>query len=118
MAASFVTPSLKKNNEDGNRFVDDKPFINERKPLSTTVAKGVLYNDEDMLIPVMAKMIHSAIWDSERFVLNDGQPLHMVKLFGAIRNLCVNIEYVKIDVENGTGLVRVILWREGKECTA
>ncbi len=118
LAASFVTPSPKKNDEDGNRFVDDKPFINERKPLSTTVAKGVLYNDEDTLIPVMAKMIHSAIWDSERFILNDGQPLHMVKLVGAVRNLCVNIEYVKIDVENGTGLVRVILWREEKECTA
>ncbi len=65
-----------------------------------------------MLIPVMAKMIHSSIWDSERFVLNDGQPLHMVKLVGAVRNFSVNIEYIQIEVEDGTGLVQVILWRE------
>jgi hypothetical protein len=38
------------------------------KPSSMTVAKGVLNNDEHTLIPVMAKMIHSAVWDSERFV--------------------------------------------------
>jgi hypothetical protein len=30
----------------------------------------------------------------------------------------VNIKYVKIDVEDGTGIVRVILWRGKKECTA
>jgi hypothetical protein len=82
------------------------------------VAKGVLYNGEHTLIPVMAKMIHSAVWDSERFVLNDGQPLHMVKFVGAIRNFCVNIKYIQFDVEDGLGLVRVILWREEKECTA
>ncbi len=63
-------------------------------------------------------MIHSAIWDSERFILKDSQPLHMVKLIGAVRNFWVNIKHVQIDVENGTGLVRVILWREKKECTA
>ncbi len=63
-------------------------------------------------------MIHSAIWDSERFVLKDDQPLHMVKLVGAIRNFCVNIKHVQIDVEDGTGLVRIILWRKERECTA
>jgi hypothetical protein len=42
LAASFVTPSLKKKDENSNRVVDDKPFINKRKPLSTTVVKGVL----------------------------------------------------------------------------
>ncbi len=31
----------KKNNRDGKRFVDDKTFINKRKPSSTTVAKGL-----------------------------------------------------------------------------
>jgi hypothetical protein len=39
----------KKNDGDGNQFVDDEPFIDERKPLSTTVAKGVLNNGEHML---------------------------------------------------------------------
>jgi hypothetical protein len=65
LAASFVTPSPKKNDRNGDQFVDDKPFINKRKPSSTTVAKGVLNYGEHTLIPVMAKMIHSAIWDSE-----------------------------------------------------
>jgi hypothetical protein len=79
------------------------------------VVKGVLNNGEHTFIPVMAKIIHSAVWDSERFVLKDGQLLHMVKLVGAVRNFCVNIKHVQIDVEDGTGLVRVILWRKEKK---
>jgi aspartyl/asparaginyl-tRNA synthetase len=63
-------------------------------------------------------MIYSAIWDYKRFVLKDGRPLHMVKLVGAIRNFRVNIKHVQIDVEDGTGLVRVILWKEQNKCTA
>jgi hypothetical protein len=108
----------KKIDGNGDQFIDDEPFIDERKPLSTTVVKGVLNNGEHTLIPVSAKMIHSAVWDSERFVLKDGQPLHMVKLVGAVWNFGVNIKHVQIDVEDGTGLVRVILWRKEKECTA
>jgi hypothetical protein len=102
----------KKNGGDSNRFVYDVPFIDERKPSSMTVAKGVSINGEHMLIPVTAKMIHSAVWDLERFVLKDDQPLHMVKLVGAVRKFCVNIKHVQIDLEDGTGLVRVILWRK------
>ncbi len=82
------------------------------------VAKGVSNNGEHTLIPVTAKMIHSAIWDLERFVLKDSQPLHMVKLVGAVRNFRGNNKHVQIDVEDGTGLVRVILWRNKRECTA
>jgi hypothetical protein len=52
----------KKNDGDGNRFIDDKPFIDKRKPSSTAVAKGVLNDGEHTLIPVTAKMIHSAVW--------------------------------------------------------
>jgi hypothetical protein len=66
----------------------------------------------------MAKMIHSAVWDSERFVLKDGQPLHVVKLVGAFSNFHVNIKHLQIDVEDGTRLVRVILWRKERECMA
>jgi hypothetical protein len=69
-----------------------------------------------MLIPVTAKMIHSAIWDSERFVLKDGQPLHMVKLVGAVKKFRVNIKHVHIDVEDGTELVQIILRRKENEC--
>ena len=50
--------------------------------------------------------------------LKDRRPLHLVKLVGAVRNFRVNIKHVQIDVEDGTGLVRVILWNEQKECTA
>ncbi len=114
-AESFVT---KKSDGNGNQFLDDKPFIDKRKPSSTMAVKGVSNNGEHTLIPVMAKMIHSSIWDSKMFVLKDGQPLHMVKLVGAIRNFCVNIKHVQIDVEDGTGLVQVILWRKERECTA
>jgi hypothetical protein len=103
-----------KNDGNGNQFVDDTPFIDERKSSSTTVVKGVLNNGEDMLVPVTAKIIHSAIWDSKRFVLKDGQLLHMVKLVGAVRNFCVNIKHVQMDVEDGTGLVQIILWRKKK----
>jgi hypothetical protein len=61
-----------------------------------TVERGVLNNGEHMLIPVTARMIHSAVWDSKRFVLKDGQPLHMVKLVGAVRNFCEKIKHVYI----------------------
>ncbi len=63
-------------------------------------------------------MIHSAVWDSKRLVLKDSRLLHMIKLVGAARNLHVNIKHVQINVEDGIGLVGVILWKEQKECTA
>jgi hypothetical protein len=66
LAALFVTPSPKKNDGNGNQFVNDEPFINKRKPSSTMVAKSVLNNGEHMLISVTAKMIHSAVWDLEK----------------------------------------------------
>jgi hypothetical protein len=77
-----------------------------------------LNNGEHTLIPVTARMIHSAAWDSKQFVLKDSRPLHMVKLVGAVRNFCEKIKHVHIDVEDGTRLVRVILWRKEKECMA
>ncbi len=64
--------------------------INKRKPLSTSAVKGVLNNGEHTLIPVTAKMIYSAVWNGEQFVLKDGRPLHMVKLVGAVRNFRLN----------------------------
>ncbi len=83
-----------------------------------TAVKGVLNNGERTLIPVTVKMIHSAVWDLEWFVLKDGQPLHMVKLVGAVRNFRVHVKQVQINLEDGTGHVRVILWQKQKECTA
>jgi hypothetical protein len=51
----------KKIDGNGDRFVNDKPYIDERKPSSTMVVKSVLNNGEHMLIPVTTKMIHSAV---------------------------------------------------------
>jgi hypothetical protein len=79
-----LSHQVQKNDGNSDQFIDDKPFIDKRKPLSTMVVKGVLNNCEHTLIPVTAKMIHSAVWCSKRFVLKDSQPLHMVKLVGAV----------------------------------
>jgi hypothetical protein len=65
LEALFVTPS-QKNDGDGNQLVTDEPFIDKKKPSSTTFAKGYLNNGEHTLIPVMAKMIHSAVWEYPR----------------------------------------------------
>ncbi len=91
LAASFVTPSPKKSDGDGDQFVNDEPFIDKRKPSRTMVAKGVLNNGEHTLILVMAKMIHSAVWECKRLVLKDGRPLHMIEFLGAMGNFHVNI---------------------------
>ncbi len=109
---------VQKNHGDGDQFVDDKPLIDKRKPSSTMVERGFLNNGEHTLIPAMARMIQSAVWNSERFVFKDSQPLHMIKLVGAVRNFRDNIKHVQINVEDGTGLVWVILWRKEKECMA
>jgi hypothetical protein len=95
--------------ENGDQVVNDKPFINKRKPSSTSAVKGNLNNGEHTLIPVMVKMIHSTVWDCERFILKDSQLLHMVKLVGAVRNFCVHVKHIQINLEDGTGLVRVIV---------
>jgi hypothetical protein len=103
---------------DLNRVVNDKLFVDERKPSSMTAVKRFLHNGEHTLIPVMVKMIHSAVRNCEWFVLKDGRPLHMVKLVGAVRNFCMHDKHVQINLEDGTGLLRIIFWRKQKECTA
>jgi hypothetical protein len=82
------------------------------------VEKSNLINGEHMLIPVMAKMIHSAVSKCKRLILKDGQPLNMVKFVGAVRNFSMNIKNVMINVEDGPGLERVILWQKEDECMA
>jgi hypothetical protein len=67
-----LSHQVKKNDGNCNQFLDDEPFIDKRKPSSMTAVKGVLNNGEHTLIPATAKMIHSAVWDSKRFVLKDG----------------------------------------------
>ncbi len=118
LAALFVTPSPKRGNKGGNRFIDDKPLINKRTPSSTTVEKNYLNNGEHTLIPVTTKMIHSAIYKRKMFVLKDGRPLQMVKFVGAVRNYSENKKNVMIDVEDGKEHLRVILWRKQNQCMA
>ena len=47
----------KKMDGNGDRVVNDKHFINERKPSSTSAVKGVLNKGDHRLIPVTAKVI-------------------------------------------------------------
>jgi hypothetical protein len=110
--------SPKKMDGNANRVVNDEPFVDKRKPSSMTAVKVNLHNGEHTLIPVTVKMIHSAVRNCEQFVLKGGQPLHMVKLVGAVRNFRVHDKHIQIDMEDGTGLLRVIFWRKQKECTA
>ncbi len=111
-------PSPKKKDGNANQVVHYKPFVNKRKPLSMAAVKVNLHNDEHTLIPVMVKMVHSAVQDCQRFVLKDGLPLHMVKLVGAVRNFRVHDKHVQINLEDVTRLLRVIFWWKQKECTA
>jgi hypothetical protein len=111
-------PSPKTMDGNGNQVVNNKPFVDKRKPSNMTAVKGNFHNGEHTLIPVTVKMIHSAVQDCKRFILKDGQPLHMVKLVGAVRNFCMYVKHIQIDLEDGTGLVRVIFWRKQKECMA
>ncbi len=108
-------PTLKKTDGNTNQVVNDELFVDERKPSSMTAVKVNLHNGEHTLIPVTVKMIHSAVRDCERFVLKDGRPLHMVKLVGAVGNFRAHDKHVQIDLEDGTGLLRM---RKQKECTA
>ncbi len=57
LAASIVTPSPKKMDGNGDRAVDDEPFIDKRKPLSTTAVIDVLSNgfDSPSVIPSVSK---------------------------------------------------------------
>ncbi len=74
------------------------PSCQLRRQAGCCCRTAVLNNGEHTLIPVMAKMIHSPVWDSKSFLLKDSQPLHMVKLVGAVRNFRVNIKYVRAAV--------------------
>ncbi len=56
-------PSPKKADGNGDQVVDYKPIVDKRKPSSMTAVKVNLHNVEHTLIPLMVKMIYSAIRD-------------------------------------------------------
>jgi hypothetical protein len=97
LAVSSVTPSPKKDNGGGDRFMYEDLFVNERKPSSMMVPKMHLNNGEHTLIPVTVKMNDSAVNTCNRFMLRDGLPLHMVKLVGAVRIYHQNIKNIIIN---------------------
>ncbi len=74
-------------------------------PIAMSTPKIHSNNGEHMLIPVTAKMLHSAVNTCNRFVLRDGRLLCMVKLVGAVKNYRENTKNNTINVEDGTGLV-------------
>jgi hypothetical protein len=106
LAALFLTPSKKMINVATDSLM--KNCSSKRGSHRAGWLKKQLNNCEHTLIPVIAKMIHSAVSKCNRLILKDGQPLHMVKFLGAVRNFSMNIKHVvMIVVEDGTGLVRI-----------
>ncbi len=85
------------------------------------VGKPRRNHDEQTLIPITAKMAHSALGDPSggtNLSLADGRPLHMVKLVGAVRQHEERSTNVFIDVEVSTGLVQVkVLVNKGDKCS-
>jgi hypothetical protein len=69
-----VTPRTQKHDADGNRFINDETFMDERKSSSTTIPVAMANlkmqknNGEHMLIPVTAKMIHSALSTNKTYL--------------------------------------------------
>ncbi len=82
LAASLVTPSPKKTEGKADRAVDDEPYINERKLLTTTAAKGDLNN-----CPSQKKMDGNAnqVVNDELFV-DKRKPSSMTVVKGYVHN--------------------------------
>jgi hypothetical protein len=124
LAVPPVTPSPKKGNGSDDRFTNKASLSDERKPSSLmvlpvamSIPKTQSNNGEHTLIPVMVKMIHLTVSKGNRFFLKDGRPLHMAKLAGAVLNYDEDTKNIKIILEDGTGIVKVILWHNQKECS-
>ena len=82
LAASFVPPSPKKMEGKADQAVDDEPYINERKLLTTTAAKGDSNNG-----PTPKKMDGNAnrVINDELFV-DKRKPSSMTAVKGYLHN--------------------------------
>ncbi len=82
LAALFVMPSPKKTEGKANRAVDDEPYINKRKLLITTAAKGDSNNG-----PSPKKMDGNSnrVVNDEPFV-NKRKPSSMTAVKGNLHN--------------------------------
>ncbi|KAL7535873.1 hypothetical protein ACHAWF_011045 [Thalassiosira exigua] len=79
--------------------------------------------EEETLIPVTAKMVLSSCFERygglKGLRLNDGHHLHLVKIVGAVRDNTESAGSIKLEIEDGTGLVYVTLFKnKGDECSA
>jgi hypothetical protein len=118
LGSVFCDTKSKKSDGCGDRLIDEDIFFNEKKPSSTMVPKMPLNNGEHTLIPVSMKMIHFTVYTCKKFMLKDGRPLHMVKFVGAVMNYHDSMKNIRINVEDGTGLLQVIVWHRQNECKA
>jgi replication factor A2 len=70
--------------------------------------------DEQTLIPVTISMIKKAQTDSSggdgTVVLEDGRPLHMVTIVGAVRSVDAQSTSIQYVIEDGTGSIDVKQW--------
>jgi hypothetical protein len=82
LAALFVMPSSKKTEGKANRAVNDDPYIDERKPLSTTAAKGDSNNSPS---PKKTDGNANRVINDEPFV-NERKPSSMAAVKGNLHN--------------------------------
>ena len=125
-----VTPSPTKDSGNKHSFIDneppsnafktsctspptkvtDDPFIDDRKPSATLLVRMKDTKTHDKtLIPVTTKMIHSAVSENDYFFLKDGRQLHLVKVVGAILHFHEFRDTFNMEIEDGTGRMRVVL---------
>jgi hypothetical protein len=82
LAALFVTPSPKKTQGKANRAVNDEPYINERKPSSTTAAEGDSNNGPS---PKKTDGNANQVINDQPFV-DERKPLSMTAVKGYLHN--------------------------------
>ncbi len=120
LAASFVTPSPKKTDGKADQAVDDEPYIDKRKLLTTTAAKGDSNNG-----PSPKKMDGNAnqVVDYKLFV-DKRKPLSMMAVKGNLHNgehtlipVTVKMIHSAVRVGSPVGLPPpfFLFWRENSK---
>ena len=78
--------------------------------------------DEQTLIPVTISMAYKARPDSsggnDVLTLEDGRPLHSVKIIGAVRTADVQSTNIMYTIEDGTGALNVKQWADDNDAEA
>ena len=78
--------------------------------------------DEQTLIPVTISMAFKARQDSsggnDVLTLEDGRPLHSVKIIGAVRSADVQSTNIMYTIEDGTGALNVKQWADDNDAEA